>query len=102
MDAWRDMWRTEEAAAKLRNLEQVKDAITGHSALFAESLGSFSDVDLRTEMEMFGAKASRVSWLVWMLLCHYVAYRMHLFLYLKARGRKELSTLNLWAGVDAV
>jgi hypothetical protein len=58
MDAWRDMWRTEEAVAKLRNLEQVKDAITGHSALFAESLGSFSDVDLRTEMEMFGAKAS--------------------------------------------
>jgi hypothetical protein len=38
MDAWRDMWRTEEAVAKLRNLEQVKDAISGHSALFAESL----------------------------------------------------------------
>ena len=38
MDAWRDMWRTEEVVSKLRNLEQVKDAISGHSALFAESL----------------------------------------------------------------
>lgn len=53
-------------------------------------------------MEMFGSKASRGAWLVWMVLCHYVAYRMQLFLYLKACGREELSTMNLWAGVDMV
>jgi len=28
------------------------------------------------------------------------AYRTPLFLYLKACGREELSTVNLWAGVD--
>jgi hypothetical protein len=27
---------------------------------------------------------------------------MQLFLYLKACGREELSTMNLWAGVDMV
>ena len=64
-------------------------------------LGSLSDTDLRTEMEMFGSKASRGSWLVSLVLCHYVAYRMQLFLYLKACGREDLSTMNLWAGMDA-
>ena len=101
MDAWRATWRTEEAAAKTRNLEQVKDAIGKQSALFAEVLVSLSDTDLRTEMEMFGSKASRGSWLVSLVLCHYVAYRMQLFLYLKACGREDLSTMNLWAGIDA-
>ena len=37
-----------------------------------------------------------------LVLCHYVAYRMQLFLYLKATGGEELSTLNLWVGMDAV
>ena len=29
-----------------------------------------------------------------------VAYRMQLFLYLKACGREELNTMNLWVGMD--
>ena len=28
------------------------------------------------------------------------AYRTQIFLYLKANGREELGTSNLWAGVD--
>jgi len=63
-------------------------------------LGSCSDVDLRAETEMFGHKASRGSWLVKLVLCHYAVYGMQLFLYLKASGRPELNTLNLWAGMD--
>ena len=31
----------------------------------------------------------------------HAAYRTQLFLYLKACGRDELNTMNLWAGVDA-
>jgi hypothetical protein len=101
MDAWSNAWRTEEAAAKARSLEEIKDAISKQPVLFSELLGSLTDADLRAEMEMFGTKSSRGSWLVWMVLCHYVAYRMQLFLYLKACGREELSTLDLWAGMDA-
>jgi hypothetical protein len=86
MNVWGAMWRTEEEAARRRNLKQVMEAISKQPALFAELLGSFSDADLRTEMEMFGGKASRGSWLVSMLLCHYVAYRMQLFLYLKSKS----------------
>ena len=101
LDAWRNMWRTEESVAKAMNLEEVKAAIGKQPALFAELLGPCSDADLRAEIEMFGRKASRGSMLVNLVLCHYVAYRMQLFLYLKTCGREELSTLNLWAGVDA-
>ena len=102
MEAWRNMWRTEEARAKAMNLEQVKDAIGKHAALFVELLGSRSDADFRAELEMFGRKASGGSWIVNLVLCHYVAYRMQLFLYLKATSREELGTLNLWAGMDSV
>lgn len=101
LDAWRDAWRTGEAAAKAMNVEQAKEAISRQPGLFAELLGACSDADLRAELEMFGNKASRGSWIVSLVLCHYAAYRMQLFLYLKACGREELNTLNLWAGIDA-
>lgn len=101
VDAWRAAWTAGDAAAKAMNLEEAKDAIGLHSALFADLLGPCSDSDLRAEIQMFGRKASRGSMIVSLVLCHYAAYRMQLFLYLKACGREELSTMNLWAGVDA-
>ena len=65
-------------------------------------LGSCSDSDLRAEKELFGARASRGAWLVNLVLSHYVAYRMQLFLSLKASGREELNTINLWLGKDSL
>jgi hypothetical protein len=35
-----------------------------------------------------------------MVVCGHAAYRTQLFCYLKACGREELNTMNLWAGVD--
>ncbi len=102
MSAWRTAWQTGEAAAKVMNLEEVKDAIGKQPALFAELLHSCPDARLLAEIEMFGSKASRGSWIVNLVLCHYAAYRMQLFLYLKASGREELNTMNLWVGRDAV
>ncbi len=101
MDAWRSAWTAGEAAAKAMNLDQVKDAIGKQAALFAEVVGSCSDDDLRAEIEMFGSRASRGSWFVRLVLSHFAAYRMQLFLYLKASGREELNTMNLWVGMDA-
>jgi hypothetical protein len=102
MDTWRDAWRKEEPAAGKRNLAEIKQAISHQPELFTRLVTSLTDGDLRAEMEMFGQRASRGSWLVWMVLCHYVAYRMQLFLYLKACGREELGTLDLWAGIDTL
>jgi hypothetical protein len=102
MDAWREAWQTEEPVAKRRNLQQIKDAIEKQPALFRELVEPLSDTELQAPMEMFGNKASRVAWIIQIVLCHYVAYRMQLFLYLKACGRGELNTMDLWVGVDAV
>ena len=101
MDAWRAVWNDGEAAAKAMGLDEVKDAIGKQAALFAEVVGSCSDAGLREEIEMFGGKASRGAWFVRLVLSHYAAYRMQLFLYLKGSGREELNTMNLWVGIDA-
>jgi hypothetical protein len=102
MDAWRNDWNTGEAAAKAMNLQQAKDAIAAHSSLFAELLGPCSDADLRAEISIFGRKASRGSMIVSLVLSHFTAYRMQLFLYLKSSGHEELNTMNLWVGMDPV
>jgi hypothetical protein len=101
MDAWRTAWRTGEAKAKTLDLEQVKAAIAQLRQQFAEMLEPCSDADLRAEIEMFGRRASRGSMMVSLVLSHYTAYRMQLFLYLKSSGREELNTMNLWVGMDA-
>jgi hypothetical protein len=101
MDAWRAAWTTGKAAAKAMNLEEIKGALGRQPALFSELLDPCSDAHLRADLEMFGTKGSRGSWIVNLMLCHYVAYRMQLFLYLKSCGRDELNTVNLWVGMDA-
>jgi hypothetical protein len=53
----------------------------------ARRLGGWTDDDFRKDV---GCSVGRA------------AYRTQLFLYLKACGRHELSTVNLWAGADAV
>jgi hypothetical protein len=100
MNAWRDAWRTNEARVKEMPFATVKEEIAALPALFDALLRDARDADLREEIEMFGRRASRGSLLVSLVLLHYAAYRMQLFLYLKSSGREELNTLNLWAGVD--
>jgi hypothetical protein len=100
MQAWRDTWNTQEAVARAMDLDAARDAIRKQSALYAELLAPVSDDALRQEFQMFGGRASRGMWLVQLVLCHYAAYRMQVFLYLKASGRAELNTMNLWAGMD--
>ena len=94
-------WRTQRALAKAMDLAQVKEALAKLPALFEEVVNSCSEADLREETEMFGGQASRGSRFVSLVLSHYAAYRMQMFLYLKASGHHEPGTLNLWAGMDA-
>ena len=93
-------WTIAEHAAKARDFDQTLAAIATQKQGYADELGSLSDTDFRSEIEMFGQKTSRGSWLVSMVVCGCAAYRTQLFGYLKACGREELSTMNLWAGVD--
>ena len=61
-----------------------------------------SEADFRADVTDFGGnKTTRGALIVNLVLCGCAAYRTQLFLYLKACGREELGTMNLWAGVDA-
>jgi hypothetical protein len=88
-------------AAGARDFDQTVAAIAAQRDLYSSLLGTLSDADFRTEIEMFGNKSSRGAFLTNLVLCGCAAYRTQLFLYLKACGREELGTMNLWAGMDA-
>jgi hypothetical protein len=94
-------WTAAEEAANARDFDQALAAIASHSDRYATMLADMSDADLRSEIELFGQTSSRGSIFVNLLLCSYAAYRTQLFLYLKACGREELNTMNLWGGMDS-
>jgi hypothetical protein len=88
-------------AANAGDLDATIAAIAAHKDAYASLLGGVSDADFRVEIEMFGRKTTRGAFMVNSILSGCAAYRTQLFCYLKACGRDELNTMNLWAGVDA-
>jgi len=98
----REAWGARAKAAEAKGLDAILADIATQPAAFAEMIGGMTDEDFRGEVEMFGSKASRGSIIVNMVLGGYAAYRTQLFCYLKACGRDELNTANLWRGVDPV
>ena len=95
------VWGPADEAAKARNFEQAVAAIEKQSDEYSRLLSGWTDADFRGEVEFFGAKASRGSHIVFLVVSGHAAYRTQLFLYLKACGREELTTMNLWGGADA-
>ena len=94
------VWTAAQQVADARDFDQTVAAIAAQSDTYTKLLGEMSDADLRAEVEMFGSRMSRGALIVNMVLGGYAAYRTQLFLYLKACGREELNTMNLWRGVD--
>jgi hypothetical protein len=93
-------WSQAAEVADQKNFDEVVDAIASLSEFYATELGPLAEGDFATEIEMFGNKMSRGAFLVNLVLCGHAAYRTQLFCYLKACGREELNTLNLWQGID--
>jgi len=90
------------AEAKAMNLDQVVAAIGRQRGLYADLLAGFTDADFRGEIDLFGSgKQSRGAVLTFLVFGGHAAYRTQLFCYLKACGRDELNTMNLWGGADA-
>ena len=90
-----------QAKANAMNFDQIVAAIEKQSGDLTQQLGGFSDADFRGQIDMFGRTASRGSHIVNFILGGFAAYRTQLFCYLKACGRDDLNTMNLWAGMDA-
>jgi hypothetical protein len=94
-------WTAAEKAAKELDFDQAVEAIVAQRHTYPDLLADLSDDDFRDEITMFGSRSTRGAFIVSMVLGGCAAYRTQLFIYLKACGREELSTMNLWAGVDA-
>jgi DinB superfamily len=88
-------------AAEARNFDQTLAAIAAHADLYAGLLADMSDDDFRAETIGFDGRPTTCGqFLVNHVIGQCAAYRMQLFLYLKACGREELNTMNLWVGAD--
>lgn len=94
-------WTPAEARARSMDFHQTAAAIQALSGQYSELLSDWTEDELRGKIELFGRQASRGSLLVTLILNAHAAYRTQLFCYLKACGREELNTMNLWGGVDA-
>src|SRR5688572_13829510 len=83
------------------NVEQTVTAIAAQADLYAALLADMSDDDFRAETRgIDGSPTTRGAFMVNHVVGQCAAYRMQLFLYLKACGREELNTMNLWLGTD--
>ena len=98
--ALRAAWSPAEAAAKLLDFDQAVAAIQKLKDDYRSLLSAWTEADFRAEIDVFGHKSTRGSLLVNLVVSGHAAYRTQLFCYLKACGREELNTVNLWAGTD--
>jgi hypothetical protein len=88
-------------AADARDFEQTLAAIAAHGETYTALISEMSDEDFRAETKGFdGLPTTCGQFMVDHVLGQLAAYRMQLFLYLKACGREELNTMNLWVGMD--
>ena len=94
-------WVAAEEKAKAESFAEAAATIAAQGDRYAALLADVSDEDLRREVAVFGEKMTLGRFLVFWVLGGAAAYRTQLFLYLKACGREELGTLNLWSGMDA-
>ena len=96
-----DDWTASQAKAESMNFDSLVKTLESQAALYAGLVGAISEDELRCEVEMFGMKKmTRGTMLVNLVLCGIRRTGCRLFCYLKACGREELTTINLWMGID--
>ena len=96
----RDEWGARATALADKDLAGVTAALAAHAQEYDALLANVPDDAFRKEVEMFGTKSSAGQFIVSMVLGGCAAYRTQLFCYLKACGREEIGTMNLWGGID--
>lgn len=94
-------WGAADAEAQTRDFDQTVAVIKGQHDEYAKLLADFPEAAFQESMDAFGSPTTKGAFLVRLVLGGHAAYRTQLFNYLKACGREELGTMNLWGGVDA-
>lgn len=95
-----DQWNAAETKAAAMDFAAVVKELESQADFYAQAIGAFSDDEFRGEIDLFGFKSKRGPSLINLVVAGHAAYRTQLFCYLKACGREELNTMNLWAGMD--
>lgn len=99
-------WDAAEALEKeVENLDVRKDfaaAMDKQQEFIAKTINAFKDSDFaKVDREMpWGAPCKLGQGLINTVLKPLVAYRMQLFLYVKASGRHDIGPAQCWVGVD--
>ena len=80
-------------------LENFDTVMKEQSDYVSENVSKLTDEQLAEVTDFFGGKAPRSIHML-NVMKWAVAYKMQLFLYIKANGNHDISTSNLWRGVD--
>jgi hypothetical protein len=87
--------------ARETTLENFASVMDLRETDFKATMEKFTDQDLAQVINMYGrGDKPRGVYLVESVLRTLAAYKMQLFLYIKASGNTSINSSNLWAGVD--
>lgn len=95
-----DAWKSAEKQAKSANIEMIREELAGLADKCTSLIEQFDDEEFRQTMNLFGNDATKGVHIVRTVVQGYAAYRTQIFVQIKANGRHELNTMNLWAGMD--
>ena len=93
-------WTEATKVADARDFDQTVAYLATHGDAYATLISPMTDAEFGETINMFGTPMSRGAFIVNLVLSGCAAYRTQIFLYLKACGRDELTTANLWGGAD--
>lgn len=86
------------AETTVANFPEKMDA---QLAIWKGMMEKFDDAELAKTINIYGmGDMSKGRYLVENLLKWAAAYKMQLFLYIKASGNSSINTANLWGGID--
>ena len=98
-----DMAVFKEESEKSMNvtIANFAESMDAQESKIKEIVDSFTDEELEEKINMFNqGEKTKMVYLTESFLKFSSAYKMQLFLYIKASGNTSLGTSNVWAGMD--
>jgi len=87
--------------AQTTTLENFAERMDEQENDLVATINGLTDEDLATIINLYNqGDKTKAAYLVQCLLGWSAAYKMQLFLYIKASGNSALNTANLWGGID--
>lgn len=96
-----DAYKTAPLSPTETTIENFSEKMDSQLVLWKEMMNSLDEEKLAVVINIYGmGEMSRGVYLVENLLKWLAAYKMQLFLYIKASGNTSIGTSNVWGGMD--